>query len=90
MQDAVARAREFCANKENKLELRIRFDRVVREFHQPPSSDNEQREAIIKSPANIVFLFMDAKLASKNMKLRDIIPQFDTEKKGVTRGGGGA
>jgi hypothetical protein len=81
--NARERALQYLADTTtNKIDLQVRFDRLKRAFFAPPNQDNAEREAIMKSAKNIAFLFLEAKLAETEMKLEDVIPQFDTTDKG--------
>jgi len=82
IEGAIERAKEYFASKENKIDIKIRFDRLKKAFFAPPSVDNRDREKIITSVKNIVFLFLEAKMTSAGMKLKDLIPQFDLDGKG--------
>lgn len=80
--NARQRAVEYFLDKENKVEVKVRYDRLRRAFYEPPSVDNRDREKIIASVKNIVFLFLEAKMIENKLKLADVIPKFDLDGKG--------
>ena len=76
------RAVEYFLDKENKDEIKVRYERLRKAFFEPPSVDNRDREKIITSVKNIVFLFLEAKMIENKLKLKDVIPKFDLTGKG--------
>ena len=81
--NARERAVEYFLDKENKDEIRVRYERLRRAFFAPPSVENKEREKIISSIKNIVFLFLEAKMKENKLKLVDVIPKFDLSGKGT-------
>lgn len=66
----------------NKLAIDMRFERLKREFLEPPNSDNRERERILTSHKNIVFLYLDAKLRNDGLDMTKVIFKFDKAKRG--------
>ena len=60
--NAEAITKAFLESKDSEMQMKMRFEKLKREFFMPPCPENEKREAIITNPANIVFLYLDAKL----------------------------
>jgi hypothetical protein len=80
--NARERAAEYFLDKENVDDVKVRFERLRKAFYEPPSVDNRDREQIIASVKNIVFLFLEAKMIQNKLKLKDVIPKFDLDGKG--------
>lgn len=78
---AIRSAAEFFEDKANKVDIQVRFERLKKEFYASPL-ENKERESVISSVQNIVFLHLEAKMIERGMKLKQIIPQFDLEGKG--------
>ena len=78
---AIQSATDYFFDKANEVEIQVRFERLKKEFFSSPL-DNKEREKIITSVKNIVFLYLEAKMIEKGMKLKQIIPQFDLDGKG--------
>jgi hypothetical protein len=78
---SIRSASEYFEDKANKAEIQVRFERLKKEFYASPL-ENKQRESVITSVQNIVFLNLEAKMIERGMKLKQIIPQFDLEGKG--------
>ena len=78
---SIRSAAEFFEDKANKVEIQIRFERLKKEFYASPL-ENKERESVISSVQNIVFLHLEAKMIERGLKLKQIIPQFDLEGKG--------
>lgn len=66
----------------NKLAIEMRFERLKREFFEPPGPENKEREKILTSHKNIVFLYLDAKLRHDGLDMTKVIFKFDKEKRG--------
>ena len=79
---AHSRISAYIENKDNKLAIDLRFEQLKREFFQPPTPENKAREEALSSLKNIVFLYLQAKLRADLIKLSDILPRFDKNKKG--------
>lgn len=82
LEKARARITAYIENKDNKLAIEMKFEQLKRDFFQPPTPDNVEREQILSSVKNIVFLHLQAKLRADLIKLSDIMPKFDKGKKG--------
>jgi hypothetical protein len=72
----------YVENKENTLAIDMKFDQLKREFFQPPTPENMQREAVLSSVKNIVFLYLQAKLRADLINLPDLVHKFDKGHKG--------
>lgn len=79
---AKKRLNEYFQQKENKIAITMRFEKLKREFYAPPSKDNIDREKVLTNPKNIVFLYLDAKLQEYQLKMKDIISKFDVDSRG--------
>jgi hypothetical protein len=79
---AGTRAQEYHAQEEHALEMELRTVKLKKAFFEPPSVDNAEREKIISNPKNIVFLYLEAKMAESKMQLKEVIPKFDLNNKG--------
>lgn len=78
---SIQSATEYFFDKTNAIEIQVRFERLKKEFYASPL-DNKEREKVITSVKNIVFLYLEAKMIERGMKLKQIIPQFDLDGKG--------
>jgi Ca2+-binding EF-hand superfamily protein len=78
---SIRSASEYFEDKANKVEIQVRLERLKREFFASPL-ENKEREKVITSVQNIVFLHLEAKMNERGMRLKQIIPQFDLEGKG--------
>jgi hypothetical protein len=78
---AIQNAGDYFADKANKIEVQVRLERLKRAFYASPL-ENKEREKVITSIQNIVFLHLEAKMIERGMVLKQIIPQFDLEGKG--------
>ena len=79
---AAVRAAEYYVQEDHELEMELRMLKLKKAFFEPPSVDNAEREKIISNPKNIVFLFLEAKMAENEMELKEVIPKFDLNNKG--------
>ena len=52
----------FLTNPENKIAIDIRFEKLKANFEMAPSKETAAREKALSSLANIVLLFVQAKL----------------------------
>lgn len=84
--ELILRAKEritiYIENPENKLAIDMKFNQLKREFFANPSPETKERERILTSYKNILFLYIDAKLMQEKLELKELIPQFDIEHKG--------
>ena len=48
----------------------------------PPCPENAAREKLMTDPKNIAFLYLQAKMEMEDLRLKDVIPKFDKDKKG--------
>ena len=62
--------------------MEMRFQKLKREFFMPPCPENERREKIISNTANIVFLYLDAKLEQEGVSLMEAVAKFDKDGSG--------
>ncbi len=76
------RITSYIENPNNKLTIDMRFERLKREFYQPPTPETVEREKMLTDPKNIAFLYVDAKLRATNTVIADLIPSFDRRGKG--------
>lgn len=79
---AKSRITAYIENKDNKLAIEMKFEQLKREFFQPPTPENVERERVLSFLKNIVFLYLQAKLRADLIKLSDLLPKFDKGKKG--------
>jgi Ca2+-binding EF-hand superfamily protein len=77
----IQHASDYFEDKTNKIEVQVRFERLKKAFYASPL-ENKEREKVITSIQNIVFLHLEAKMIERGMTLKQIIPQFDLEGKG--------
>lgn len=82
LQKAYNRITAYIENKENKLAIDMKFEQLKREFFQPPTPENMERERVLSSVKNIVFLFLQAKLRADLISLPDLVRKFDKGHKG--------
>lgn len=85
-EEVVTRARsvmrEYIGNKSNTFVIQMKFDRLKKDFFAAPTPELQERERILTSPKNFVFLYLDAKLRMENLELQKVIPKFDKDGKG--------
>jgi len=72
----------YCEDPSNVLAIEMRYERLKREFFAPPSPETAEREKILTSHKNIVFLYLDAKLRSDGLDMAKVIFKFDKQKRG--------
>jgi hypothetical protein len=72
----------YIENPDNKLALELRFQQLKREFFANPTPETKEREKILSSYKNILFLYIEAKLLLENKDIHDIIPAYDNGSKG--------
>jgi hypothetical protein len=82
IETAAVRAQEYYEQEDHALEMELRMLKLKKAFFEPPSVDNAEREKIISNPKNIVFLYLEAKMAESKMELKEVIPKFDLNNKG--------
>jgi hypothetical protein len=82
LQKAKNRIAAYIQNKDNTLAIDMKFEQLKREFFQPPTPENMEREAVLSSLKNIVFLYLQAKLRADLINLSDLVKKFDKGKKG--------
>ena len=81
--NAEASTKAFLESKDSEMQMKMRFEKLKREFFMPPCPENEKREAIITNPANIVFLYLDAKLEKEGVSLLEAFAKFDVDGSGA-------
>ena len=79
---AKSRITAYIENKDNTLAIDMKFEQLKREFFQPPTPENTEREAVLSSLKNIVFLYLQAKLRADLINLSDLVRKFDKGGKG--------
>eukprot|EP01040_Poterioochromonas_malhamensis_P005054 gene5054-5417_t len=72
----------YIENPDNKLAIDLKFQQLKREFYANPSPETKERERILSSYKNILFLHIEAKLLLENKDIMDLVVEFDKEKKG--------
>ena len=82
LQKAKNKITAYIENPDNKLAIDMKFEALKREFFQPPTPENMEREKILSSLKNIVFLYLQAKLRADLIELSDILAKFDRGHKG--------
>ena len=83
LKNAEEATKNFIESKDSDLQMHMRFQKLKREFYMPPCPENEKREAILTNPANIVFLYLDAKLDMEGISLLEAFAKFDTDGSGA-------
>ena len=83
LQNAEKITKNFIESKDSDLQMHMRFQKLKREFYMPPCPENEKREVILTNPANIVFLYLDAKLDMEGISLLEAFAKFDTDGSGA-------
>ena len=48
----------------------MKFEQLKREFFQPPTPENREREQILSSYKNILFLYIQGKMAMMMVRMR--------------------
>lgn len=85
-QEMLERTKERCVayieNPENKLAIDLKFETLKREFHANPAPETKEREKMLASFKNILFLFIDAQLKRDKIELDDLFKRFDATSKG--------
>jgi hypothetical protein len=76
------RAQEYLESEDSNLVMLMRFRKLKKDFFAPPAPENKAREDVITNPRNITFLYMEARLKKEDKTLRQIMPLFDSGKKG--------
>ena len=76
---------EYLNSKESREYLKVSLIRLKQEFFKDPTSPNTIREKQLANLKNIAFLYIDAKLMERGELLEDVIPNFDTDKKGYEK-----
>ncbi len=72
----------YCADEYNKMAIEMKFEKLKREFFAPPCRENQDREVILTSHKNIVFLYLDAKLRNDDLTMEKVLFKWDKEKRG--------
>lgn len=52
------------------IAIDMKFEQLKREFFQPPTPENREREQILSSYKNILFLYIQGKMAMMMMRIR--------------------
>ena len=73
----------YIASKESKVDMETRLIRLKQEFYKVPGPATSEREKMLCSTQNIVFLYIEAKLLSAGQLIEHVIKSFDTENKGT-------
>jgi hypothetical protein len=85
-QEAMERTKErtisYIENPENKLTIDLKFEQLKREFHANPTPETREREKMLSSYKNILFLFIDAQLKKERIELPELYSRYDLAKKG--------
>lgn len=76
------RITSYIDNPENKLALELKMQQLKREFHANPTPETKEKERILSSYRNILFLYLDAKLTLENRHIMELLPDFDRGQKG--------
>jgi hypothetical protein len=79
---AKERVTNYIENPENKLSIDMKFRQLKKEFFANPAPETKERERILSSYKNVLFLYLDAKLTAEKLDLKELIPTFDEGKKG--------
>jgi multidrug efflux pump subunit AcrA (membrane-fusion protein) len=84
--DMLVRAKDrttgYIENPDNKLAIEMKLQVLKKEFFANPSPETRERERILSSYRNIMFLYIDAKLRADGVEMSDLIPRFDIGGKG--------
>jgi hypothetical protein len=85
-QDMIAKTKDrianYIENPDNKLAMELKFQQLKREFHANPSPETKERERVLSSYKNILFLYIEAKLTLEKRNIQDLVPEFDIGEKG--------
>ena len=84
--DLIASARRrvesYVSDPSNEMAIEMRLEKLKREFLAPPTPETAERERILTSHKNIVFLYLDAKLRKDGLDMAKVVFKFDKEKRG--------
>lgn len=74
----------YIDNKENKLALKLRFNKFKAEFFKAPSPSaaSQARERMLASQANYIMLFLEHRMNELNLTPEQAILKFDKDEKG--------
>ncbi|MGL1475033.1 hypothetical protein ACSTIT_23580, partial [Vibrio parahaemolyticus] len=76
-QDFFLRAKDritaYVENPDNKLAIDLKFQQLKREFFANPSPETRERERVLSSYKNILFLYIEAKLLLENKEIMDLL-----------------
>lgn len=72
----------YIENPDNKLSIDLKFEQLKREFHANPTPETREREKMLSSYKNILFLFIDAQLQKEKIELSELYNRYDLNKKG--------
>ena len=80
------RKREWLKDREVSKELfGKKFNELKKQFFEPPTPDNAEREKNLESLANVVLINIESHLFRKGRLLKDFIHEFDTDGNGYVR-----
>ena len=83
LDEAAERCEDWLNNVEiNKNRFQKEFVRVKREFYEPPTPENVEREAQLKSLASIVLINVEACCFAENVLLERLVQQYDEDSSG--------
>jgi len=77
---AKTRTTVYLENKDSILAIDMRFEKLKREFFVPPTDEWQEREKILTSPKNIVFLYLEKKMELDGLTLESVVMKFGGEK----------
>ena len=73
---AFAATESYLNNEESALGIKMKFEKLKREFFAAPTEETEEREKILSSPKNIVFLYLEKKMEKDGITLENVIAKF--------------
>lgn len=80
LENAKARTTAYLENKESALAIDMKFEKLKREFFVAPTDEWQEREKILTSPKNIVFLYLEKKMELDGLTLESVVMKFGGEK----------
>jgi hypothetical protein len=72
----------YIKSPDSILAIKLKFDKLKREFYAPPTPEWMERERILKSPKNIVFLYLEKKMEKDGITLENVVAKFGDKDKG--------
>jgi len=82
VEEARVRVEGYLAEKDSQLAIKMKWDKLKREFFAAPTPEWEAREKILTSPKNIVFLYLERKMINDGISLENIVAKFGGVEKG--------